>query len=329
VLPQNRKSGEEAMTFTRIRMQIVLSAEPERVFKALTDSNAVPVWFSEYAEIDLDKNQYDFWGKFTPGAPGREAGRHKVVEQIQGQTLAYRWRTGGNDTRVTFQLHPSDKGTILSLRQVPDGEEGSEGGVAEDFWFLSLENLRRYLDGKASDARIDFTNPMRGDIRHETEIDAPAHRVWQVLTDHDELNRWIATQANVQLELGGLHSLGWTSDGIDFSAAKIVDIVPDQKFSIEDEPGGLSTNPTVVTWEMKENNGKTWLTFTHSGFEADQDVSGLYTGWRNFVNWVRSVSEYGAAWYPPVAVLSPGAVAYPASMYSAQDQLVEELRETA
>ena len=60
------------MTFTSIRMQIVLTAEPERVFKALTDSNAVRAWFSEYAEIDLSKNQYDFWGKFTPTAPDRE-----------------------------------------------------------------------------------------------------------------------------------------------------------------------------------------------------------------------------------------------------------------
>ena len=57
-------------------------------------------------------------------------------------------------------------------------------------------------------------------------------------------------------------------------------------------------------------------------------MSGLYTGWRNFVNWVRSVAEYGAAWQPPIAVLSPG-IGYPASMYSAQDQIAEELRETA
>src|SRR5690349_20649056 len=134
------------MTFNSIRMQIGLNAEPERVFKALTDSNALRAWFSEYAEIDLSKNQYDFWGKYTPTAPDSEGGKHPIVEQVPGEQLAYRWRTGGNDTRVTFRLHPHDKGTLLSLRQVPDGEAGSEGGVAEDFWFLALENLRRYLD---------------------------------------------------------------------------------------------------------------------------------------------------------------------------------------
>ncbi len=315
------------MTFTPIRMQIVLSAEPDRVFEALTDANALRAWFSEYAEIDLTQNRYDFWGRFTPTAPDREAGKHTIVDHVSGELLTFRWRAGEYDTRVTFRLHPHNKGTLLTLRHVPDGGVGSETGVAEDFWFLSLENLRRYLDGKASDARIDFTNAMRGDIHHETEIDAPAHRVWQVLTDPDELNRWIATQADVHLEKDGLYSLGWIQDGTDYSATKIVDIVPDQKLALENPPG-MSENPTVVTWEMKENNGKTWLTFTHSGFEADQDVSGLYTGWRNFVNWVRSVADYGAAWYPPIAVLNPG-MGYPASMYSAQDQIVEELRETA
>ena len=316
------------MTFTSIRMQIVLTAEPERVFKALTDSNAVRAWFSEYAEIDLSKNQYDFWGKFTPTAPDREGGKHPIVEHVPGELLAYRWRTGGHDTRVTFRLHPHDTGTLLSLRQVPDGEDGSEQAVAEDFWFLSLENLRRYLDGKACDARIDFTNPMRGDIHHETEIDASAHRVWQVITDPNELNRWIASDAHVQLEKGGQYSWGWIQDGNDFSAAKIIEIVPDQKLALEDPPG-MFPYATVVTWEMKENNGKTWLTFTQSGFEADQDVSGIYKGWRTFVNWVRSVSEYGAAWLPPIPALNPDAFGYPASISSAQDQIVEELRETA
>src|ERR1700690_3421951 len=89
-------------------------------------------------------------------------------------------------------------------------------------------------------------------------------------------------------------------------------------------PDPYSQKGTVMTWVMRENNGKTWLTFTQSGFDADQDVSGLFTGWRNFVNWVRSVSEYGAAWQPPISVLKPDAMGYPASMYSAQDQIVEE-----
>lgn len=316
------------MTFTTIRMQIVLSADPDRVFKALSETKAVRAWFSEHAEIDLAAKQYDFWGKYTPTLPDRSTGKHTIVDSAPGQVLSYRWRVGDHDTQVTFRLHPHQQGTLLTLRHAAESEGSAAQGVAEDFWFLSLENLRRYLDGKPSDARVDYSNPMRGHIHHETEIDASAQRVWDVLTNPDELNRWIATEANVELEKDGTYGLGWTQDGIDFGASKILDVIPGEKLVLE-IPAGFTPSPTVMTWEMKENNGKTWLTFTHSGFDADQDVSELYSGWRSFVNWVRSVSEYGAAWYPPVSVLAEGTIGYPAAMYRAQDQLAAELRETA
>ena len=314
------------MTFNPKLMQIVLSADPDRVFKALTESKAVRAWFSEHAEIDLAAKQYDFWGKYTPTVPDRSSGKHLIVDCVPGELLSYRWRVGDHETQVTFRLHPHQQGTLLTLRHTADGEGSSEQGVAEDFWFLSLENLRRYLDGKACDAHIDITNPMRGDYHHETEIDASAHRVWQVITDPNELNRWIASDAHVQLEKGGQYSFGWIQDGNDFSATKIIEIVPDQKLALEDPPG-MFPYATVVTWEMKENNGKTRLTFTQSGFEADQDVSGIYKGWRAFVNWVRSVSEYGAAWLPPIPALNPDSFGYPASISSAQDQIAAELCE--
>jgi uncharacterized protein YndB with AHSA1/START domain len=313
--------------FSTTRIQIGLNAEPERVFRALTDSTALHAWFSEHAEVDLTRNQYDFWGKFTPRAPDRDAGRHAIVESVPGQVLAYRWQVGGDGTRVTYRLHPHAGGTILTMRHAPDGEQSPEPGGFEDFWFLSLENLRRYLDGKPSDARADYTNPMRGDIRHETEIDAPLARVFEVLTTPDELNRWIATHAKVQPEKDGDYNLGWMYEGADMGASKIIDIEPNHQLVLGLPPDPMSQKATVVTWVMRENNGKTWLTFTHSGFDADQDVSGLFTGWRNFVNWVRSVSEYGAAWQPPISVLKPDSLGYPGAMYAAQDQIIEELRE--
>lgn len=312
--------------FLTTRIQIGLNADPERVFHALTDSAVLRAWFCEHAEVDLDGKQYDFWGRFTPKAPDRSAGKHPIVEYEAGKVLAYGWQVGADGSRVTFRLYPQAKGTILTLRHAADGEQGEGVEGFEDFWYLSLENLRRYLDGKPSNARVDYTHQVRGTIQHQTEIDASAQRVWEVLTDPDELNRWIATNASVKLEKGGDYNLGWTQDGVDYGASKILDIVPAQKLSYElpPFPGG---SPTVVTWEMKENGGKTWLTFTHSGFDAEQDVSDLYSGWGNFVNWVRSVAEYGAAWQPPISVLSPGTIAYPGAIFAAQDQIVADLRE--
>ena len=313
--------------FSTTRLQIGLNADPERVFQALTDAAALQIWFCEQAEVDVSSKQYDFWGKFTPKAPDRDAGKHTIVEYDTEKVMAYQWKVGGDGTRVTFRLYPQANGTILTLRHAPDGEQAEEPGGFEDFWFLSLENLRRYLDGKPSDARVDYTNPMRGDIRHETEIDASAARVYEILTNPDEVNRWIATNAKIRQEKGGEYNLGWMYEGEDVGASKIIDIVPNQQISLELPPDPYAEHGTVITWSMHENNGKTWLTFTQSGFDADADVSGIYSGWRNFVNWARSVAEYGAAWQPPISVLNPDAIAYPAAMYAAQDQIVAELRE--
>ncbi|NWF68286.1 MAG: hypothetical protein HXY40_04310 [Chloroflexi bacterium] len=55
-------------------------------------------------------------------------------------------------------------------------------------------------------------------------------------------------------------------------------------------------------------------------------MSGRQWRWRNFVNWIRSLAEYGAGWQPPLIVLPPDAIAYPASILQAQHQIVEELR---
>jgi uncharacterized protein YndB with AHSA1/START domain len=314
--------------FQDIRMQLHLAASPAVVWHALTASEAVQSWFAEFTDIDLDAKRYDFWGRWTLFNPNREMGSHKIYEAVLEQSIAYDWHIHGDDTRVTFTLIPEGAGTILLMRhaQAPNGIVAETQNGFEDFWFLSLENLRRYTDGKPSEARIDYSNPMRGNIRHETEIDAPASRVFEVLTNPDEINRWIATAAKVSLEQGGDYCYGWIVDGVDAGAAKILDVVPDHRISAQTPDFGPEYPPSVMTWELEENNGKTRVIFTHSGFADDADVTGIYSGWRAFLNWVRSIAEYGAGWQPPISLLKPDAVAYPKSIILGQSQLLDALK---
>lgn len=312
--------------FHEVRLQIKLSHPPERVFAALTDARTLEAWFCEHAEISAE--QYAFWGRFTPEAPDRDSGAHPLVTQASPRELVYDWRLKGAATRVTVKLLPRETGTLLTVRQTAADETEVTGSYhLEDFWFLVLENLRRYLDGKPCDARVDYTQPMTGDIHHETEVDAPPERVFEVLLRPDELERWIATHATVEREIGGMYSFGWW-DGD--TGMKIVDLVENEKLSLSnpEDPqyGNANRSETVITWTLEGSGGKTRLTFTHSGFDADEDVSGLYTGWRSFVNWVRSLAEYGADWQPPIAALAPDAVAYPASIFHAQGEIADELK---
>lgn len=311
-----------------IRMQLRLTASPAHVWKALTDTSAVMTWFSEHADIDLAAGRYDFWGRWTPFNPDRSAGKHKIYEALSDKAISYDWHINGDDTRVTFTLMPEGSGTVLLMRhaQAPGGIEAESQNGSEDFWFLTLENLRRYTDGKPSEARIDYSNPMRGDIRHETEIDASASRVFEVLTNPDQINRWIATDAKVSLEVGGDYNYGWLYEGTDVGAAKIIDLIPDRRIAAQTPDFGEEYPPSVMTWELEENNGKTRVIFTHSGFADDKDNSGIYSGWRAFLNWVRSIAEYGSAWQPPITLLKPDAIAYPKSIIQAQSQLLDALK---
>ena len=120
--------------------------------------------------------RYDFWGRYTPENPDREAGHHKIKVHELNKRLQFIWHWRGIDTTVTFSLHSKGNVTILAVEH-DGGHHGSHtigDYTMEDFWFLSLENLRRYLDGKPADARVDFSEPMVGDIEHTIEIDAPA-----------------------------------------------------------------------------------------------------------------------------------------------------------
>ncbi|MGB1285349.1 MAG: SRPBCC family protein, partial [Aggregatilineales bacterium] len=284
-----------------LRIQMRLSASPKRVFEALTDNAALKTWFAEDADIQPDKGDYRFGGRFTPNTQQPDSYSHKIITFEPGQALAYQWQLDDVLTTVQFKLAPQQNAeeTILTLihDEATHGSHQRHGYAMEDFWFLSLENLRRYLDGRDCSVRVDFTNRMHGDVQCSTTIDAPAAEVFNVLLTPERLNQWIATSATVIPEKDGKFDLGW---GEDVTAMQIAELETDKKLSLswmEDiDPETLLE--TRTTWTLAENNGKTHITFVHSGFDDDEDNRGIYAGWHNFLNWLRSAVEYGETWTP-------------------------------
>jgi uncharacterized protein YndB with AHSA1/START domain len=284
-------------------VQISIQASPEKIFEALTTSEAVVAWFAEHAEIDIATKGYDFWGRFTPEAPNKEAGQHAILELEANKRLKYSWHVYDADTSVDFRLVAQGETTIVALRHKIEkaGEKEVSRFSFEDFWFLSLENLRRYVDGRNADARVNYTDEaMRGDTHHEIEIDAPASTVFNILIQPEQLNRWIASNASVEPVKDGAYSFGWAVSG----GMKILEIDPDKKlvYNWGDDTQGKSH---LITWTLEESGGKTRLTLVHSGFGADE-VPGEYAGWKNFMNWIRSIAEYGASWESPIVPLPEG-----------------------
>lgn len=301
---------------SKLHMQVALNQPPQAVYRALTDTSAVAGWFAEHAEIVLEQKRYDFWGRYTPDTPDREAGRHPLLQHEAQKRLQFAWSVQGAETQVTFLLHQRDAESMFVVQHEGLNRDLSSGSFAiEDFWFLSLENLRRHLDHKPP-VRCDFSGPITGDIRHEVEIDGPASAVFDALIRPEQLQRWIANRAAVEPEIGGRFDLGW---GVP-TVSKIVDIVPNQKLAIS----WHEETETVVTWTLAESGGKTRLTIVHSGFAPTKKTGGLQAGWLNFTSWVRSIVEYGPSWQPAILKLAPGTEAfYPASIQAAQSSIIE------
>ena len=307
------------MTQAALRIQMKIPVSPEKVFKALTTSSALTSWLAESAEVDLDAGTFRYWGKYTPANPSHDAGHMKLVEHKPDRLLKFDWKIGDKATTVSIKLRARDeKTTIFTLIQEP-GEQlhhQEHTYTFEDYWFIHLENLRRYLDGKPCEARVDFSQPMNGNIKHILDSSASPEEIYDVLTKPELVERWIASQAKIDLKPDGDYDLGWGVDGI-----KVIDFEDKQRLSISWQEHDEEL--TTATWQLEASGDKTRITFTHSGFDDDHRNDGIWAGWMNFLNWIRSVAEYGADWQPPAIPLAnnPYAYIYPKSMHEAQADL--------
>jgi uncharacterized protein YndB with AHSA1/START domain len=279
-----------------LRIQVKIAATPEKVYQALTNADQLKAWFAQDAEVT--PTHYNFWGQFTPKNPDRTQGQHPILAQEANKSLKYQWQVGEVDTTVQFDLTAQDGHTLVLMTQ--QGGEGWNTYLTEDFWFLSLENLRRYVEGKRADMRIDYTVPPTGDIRISIEIDAQPADIFPMLIKPEQLERWIASKATVEPNVGGDYDFGWGMPPM-----KILEIKENELFSWT-EPG----SGQVATWTLEGSGGKTRLTLVHSGFAPDEDNSGLKYGWRNFLNWIRSLVEEGTNWHPPVKEIREDQLAF-------------------
>ena len=300
-----------------VQMQIRLNAPAATVFRALTAADELRAWLAESARADLPGGHFLLWGKHTPHCPAPNDEHIKLRDYQQDRALRFDWDIGDSRDRVTFKLRQSEGATVLSLIHQRGESNDAETFSLEDYWFLHLENLRRYLDGRLADARVDFSQAMTGDIKHQLRTTADAEGVWAALTQPRLMERWIANSARVELRAGGVYDLGWGFDGINVIGFDINNFLT---ISWQ-ESDGSSTN---VTFSLDARGGGTDISLHHGGFKADFPNNGIWIGWLNYLNWIRSVAEYGESWQPPAIPLAehPWAGIYPKSMHEAQANLL-------
>jgi len=116
-----------------VRREIVVAAERNLVWAALTESARLAEWFAN--EVDLD---------LRPGGRGRfawadgEVREADVDEVVAGRRLAFRWAEPGEEaTAVEWELEEIDGGTrVTVVESVPERAPRAcaEWGLAIELW---------------------------------------------------------------------------------------------------------------------------------------------------------------------------------------------------
>jgi uncharacterized protein YndB with AHSA1/START domain len=232
------------------------------VHRAMTDANALRTWLAEHAEVDLP-HRWVFWGRYTPEGDAP----HQRLLHVDEHTLRFGWLLDGEETTTEIRLAAEDDHTtVITVSQTHfDLQEALAGttirGVLQTFWCLSIANLIDYLDGRELTPMCDFTSET---LRTELTIGADRSSVYESLIDAEQVTRWFGIPMEIEPRVGGAWSM------VDHGAAKIVDLVQDNRISLD-----WGEDFGVQTWELAESGGGTKLTFVYSGFKGKPP----YAGW--------------------------------------------------
>lgn len=103
----------------------IVPAEPDQLYRALTNPLTIQLWSGEPAEMSEEPNsEFSLWDGSIAG---------KNLEFIPDKLIRQQWYFGDQETPsiVTIKLHPHEKGTSVELRHtnIPDEsfEEITEG----------------------------------------------------------------------------------------------------------------------------------------------------------------------------------------------------------
>jgi len=145
-------------------------------------------------------------------------------------------------------------------------------------------------------------------IEREIQIDAPAERVWSLITEAEHIGRWFGDSgAEVDLRPGGAMTMRWADYGV--GLARIVDVEPHTRFSWRwvpypsDGAEPVEGNSTLVEFTLAPEAGGTRLRVVESGFELldrtpakiDEAVQGNTKGWEKELGELREYASRVAA----------------------------------
>ena len=121
-------------------------------------------------------------------------------------------------------------------------------------------------------------------VRRETHIAAPPAAVFALLTDPEQILRWMGTEAEIEPHPGGLYLVNLT--GTRCARGEFREVVPVHRLAYsfgwdgdEEVPPGSG----LIEIDLIDRDGGTLLRMTHSGLPNAAQRAGHAKGWAHYV----------------------------------------------
>ncbi len=127
----------------------------------------------------------------------------------------------------------------------------------------------------------------------ERTIAAAPERVFNALTQQDEIARWWANEARVKPEVGSLGKFRFRPPAGDLQF-EVAELDQDKKVHWISRQGPPQWARTSVTWQLEPVQNGTKVVFTHDGFaQADEVYKQTQANWEYFLDSLKSYLETG------------------------------------
>lgn len=133
-------------------------------------------------------------------------------------------------------------------------------------------------------------------------IDAPADLLYELLTDAEQLVRWMGASATIDARVGG--TIRWTHANGDSCAGEFVELVPARRivftYGWERADVGVPPGSTTVEITLEPRGTGTELHLVHRGL-AGPMADAHHGGWANYLGRLAAVAEHGDPGPDPLA----------------------------
>jgi uncharacterized protein YndB with AHSA1/START domain len=137
------------------------------------------------------------------------------------------------------------------------------------------------------------------EINRSMVLPVDRDRVWQAITQPDELRQWFAPQCEFTLEIGSAITLTWESGEISRGVIEVIDPPIRFAFRWHAKPTPYTDpltpeNSTVVTFTLEATEDGTQINVTESGFAGLPDAAREAVLKENTSGWRAELDELAA-----------------------------------